>query len=170
MKNIKGYGVRLFILRLPTPMNISDIDRNMIIEMGKDLCQNVNTTRSYYDSTIVVDPDKYFWADGALFRDVYGDEAAYQELIYHCPPKGGNYMERHEDTVRLFFPKGYFPPVHAQELGLPQEEWNMHPSVKKTPCTPTTVEVKKEPMHTKDDDKTVSTEASSDASKSMMEE
>lgn len=142
MRNSKNYGIRLFVLRLPNATDKEALDREMVIEMGQDICEELNNTPSYYSSTIKVDPENYFWADDAVFADIYGDEDAYKELIYHCPPTGdGDYYEKNADIVSLFFREGQFPPNRAKQLNMKEDCYQDHPSHKKSSAGKTTVTV-----------------------------
>lgn len=121
-KNNKGYGIRIFTIRLPNPMEVSQLPKERVLAIGHSICEQINNIKSYYQSTLKLEEDNFFWGQGSVFQEVIGREEAFDELCYNHPPGAPDYYERNKETIRCFFREGTLTMEHAQHLGAPLEE------------------------------------------------
>lgn len=94
----------------------------MVIEIGEELCVQLNNTTSYYDSKVSVDPENFFYAEGCSFSDLYGAQTAFDELLYVLPVRDDDYYENNRKTIHSYIRPEHMTPEMAERIGAPVEE------------------------------------------------
>ena len=124
-KNPRGYNIRLFTLscaEFPT--------EESVVQLGRYICEQVNAMPNN-NTTMVVDPANYFWiptADGPVWSDVIGSDAALKELVAKKGMPSRGYYETNREAIHCYFRPHTFTMDLARVLYAPEEQ--LHPEAR----------------------------------------